>query len=78
MKYICKTRCYYKDREWLVGEVMHQEAGDVPKHFKKVVSKKKTPDRSQKKSEAKTMIDVQNEEAKALLIGKSVDDGLLG
>jgi hypothetical protein len=69
--YICDTECYFRDRRWKPGEPLASKPGEVvPHHFSEVNggaarSSKQKP----QIEEPKTLLELQNREARAMLIG---------
>lgn len=58
MDYICKKKCYFRGKVWLVGQAMSvPEAVKVPAHFVEK-SEYKAPASKKEKPEPKTMLDL--------------------
>lgn len=69
-KYICRTKCYYRKREWKVGETFDSAEGEVvPGHFEPKGTKKieiEVPEDTDPKTFAEAAKIQAEEEKKAL------------
>ena len=65
--YVCKKKCFFRDRVWSVGETLQAKQDEVPKHF--VLKEKYVPEEKEVPQDPQSLSEFQKEEAKQVLAG---------